>query len=323
MTEPIKLKFGYDLSKADFQIDALQNQILQSYIRLDPVFRKAFYTDFTAQFFQFLKDKANLKEPIYISCQGNVRGGKSSSMISVMAFLNSCFGKTPSVKYICANGMEFLEKIKTFQEEETTNCCFLIDEEKMALFGVGSVSKKTKATDIMNIIAKRNVSIISINPVRFANEDGAFYGLRAFGRDFNQKLNRFMLYNLQEAGNHRPLGLVYIPTYNVFLPKEIAEPLEHDYIKKKDEWISREMAGESDSLSEIRRKYASKFVDDEIFKQIKKKNEKVAYISAILGSEWTKGEIDDIYNLTSLMEKGFIKKVEYQEKLELPEDQNP
>jgi len=107
---------------------------------------------------------------------------------------------------------------------------------------------------VQNIIAKQNISTISICPTKFSNQD-AFYGLKVFGRDFKQKINRFMLYNLQEGekGGVSPMGMVYIPIFQKILPKKISNKLAIDYEAKKDEWIERETRGEGDVLYGIKK----------------------------------------------------------------------
>jgi intein/homing endonuclease len=240
--------------------------------------------------------------------------GKSSSMISICSFIQGCYRKLFTIDYICANSVEFLEKIKVMPESKLNNSIFLIDEEKN-FFGYGSVAKKMKLQDVQNIVAKMNISTIQINPIKFVNPD-AFYGLRCFGRDFNQKVCRFMLYNLQESGKGGtlPMGCVYVPIFNTFLPDFYAKKLNSDYSKKKDEWIRAEVRGENDALAEIRRNTAMSFLRDKDFLSIDKKGEKMAYINYKLGSDgWTTKEIEDIFQLTKLLERGVIREEKEEE----------
>ena len=304
-----KLKFSFDLSKAEYKLDILQEKILQSYLRLEPKFRRAFSTNYTTELFQFIKDKTKLNEPIHLSVIGQVRGGKSYAMITLCLFHQACYNKLFTIDYICANVFEYVEKLQTFSQEKLKNRIFLIDEEKQAVYGVGSVAKKMKITDVQNIIAINNISTIMINPTAWANEN-AFYGLRIFGRCFKTKTSRFMLYNLTAHKSEEPIGMVYIPIFTEFLNKELSEPLEKQYLKKKNEWVMREQRGEGDVLSDIKRKSAVNFYKDSDFYQLKSKDEKMVYISQKLGSEWTKTEVEEIFYITKLMEKGInLKKV--------------
>lgn len=230
--------------------------------------------------------------------------GKSYSMISVCIFHQACYGRLFDIDYVCANMFEFMEKLKTFSQDKLKDHIFLIDEEKQTVFGVGSTAKKMKITDVQNIIAINNISTIMINPISWANEN-AFYGLRAFGRDFKSKISRFMLYNL--TGNKSavtPMGMIYVPIFTTFLAKKYADILEKKYLDKKNKWVMQEQRGEGDVLSEIKRDSAKNFIKDKQFLSLKSKDQKTTYISQKLGSEWTRGEIDEIFNITKLLERG-------------------
>ena len=233
--------------------------------------------------------------------------GKSYSMISLASFLMACYGKKFTIEYICANAFEFLEKLRTMPQEKLSNSCFLIDEEKQTIFGVGSMAKKMKLTDVQNIIAINNISTIMLNPHSWANKE-ALYGLRIFGRCFNTKTCRMMLYNLQEKGKggELPMGCIYLPIFTTFLPKDYAEELEKQYMEKKMNWVRGEMRGEGDVLYEIKKKSAESFIRDKKYLEIIKMNEKLAYISFKLGSEWTKGECNEIFQLTKLLQQGIL-----------------
>lgn len=304
------LHFEFNLGETDYQIDILQNELLLTYLRADPRFRRAFSRNYTNIFFQFLKDKARLREPVHLSIMGQTRSGKSSSAISLAVFLMSCFGKKFTIDYICGNSVEFLEKLKSMSEEKLLNSCFIIDEEK-TLYGYGSIAKKMNLQDVNSIIAINNISTIMLNPISWANKN-ANYGIRIFGRCFKTKTCRAMLYNLQAGGKQAelPMGNLYIPIFNVFLPKDYAEELNKAYLEKKIFWVNREMRAENDVLAELRKKSAESFVRDKIFIQIKKKREKLAYIINKLGSSWTSKECEDILTLTSLLEQGFLENEE-------------
>jgi len=310
MTEDFKisdLKFEFNLSESNYEIDVLQNRLLQVYLRADPKFRRAFATNYTSDFFQFLKDKTKLREPIFLAVMGVVRSGKSYISISIATFLMACYGKLFGIEYICANAFEFLEKLKTMPQEKLKDSCFLIDEEKQGIYGVGSIAKKMKLTDVQNIIAINNISTISLNPISWANKE-AMYGIRVFGRCFKTKTVRCMLYNLQEKGRggELPLGVLYIPIFTAFLPKDYALKLEKEYLEKKNAWVMQEQRGEGDVLYEIKRKSAESFCRDKKFLEIKRKAEKLVYISLKLGSEWTKGECDEIFQITKLIQQGVL-----------------
>lgn len=301
------LNFNFNLKEADYQVDALQNQMLQDYIRTDARFRKAFYTNYTNSFLQFIKDKARLNEPIHLSVIGQVRSGKSTGMISVASLIMALYGKMLTTEYICGNVTEFIEKLKIMPEDKLRNSCFVIDEEKKAVFGMGSTARKMKVMDIQNIIAINNISTIMITPMSWANEN-AFYGLKAFGRCFKTGTIRFMLYNLQNSGGlGLPLGMVYLPRFEKFLPKVYAEILAKEYLAKKNEWVMKEMRGQGhDDASVMKQKVASQFLKDNNFLALTKRNDRIVYISMKLGNEWTKSEMEEMNNIIKLMQMGAI-----------------
>lgn len=302
------LKFKFDISKATYEMDILQQKLLEFYLRVDINFRRAFQQNYTTEFFQALRDKARLKEPFPLSTIGQVRSGKSSSMISVAVYMNALHGRRFTIDHVCPNAYDYISKLQTFPDTKLNNSTFLVDEEKQAVYGVGSIARKMKMTDVQNIIAIRNISTIMIQPQTWSNED-AFYGLKIFGRCFKTKTVRAMLYNLQEKGTGAvtPVGCVYIPIFTEFLPKYYAEALEHDYLLKKHEWVTNEMRGKGDVLSELKKQRAMEFLRDETFRMMKSKNDRKTYISLKLGSEFTTKEIEEIVNISVLIQKGLIK----------------
>ena len=280
---------------------------MEFYIRADRRFRRAFSINYTSDFLQYIKDKARLKEPLHISIIGNTRSGKSYIGITICAFIMACYGKIFTNEYICANAFEFLEKLKVMPQYKVRNSVFLIDEEKQAIYGVGSIAKKMKLADVQNIIAINNISTLMLNPVGWANKE-ANYGLRTFGRCFKTKTNRLMLYNLSEKGrgSELPMGNVYLPIFTQFLPKDYADSIEKPYLDKKQNWVEGEMRGEGDVLYEIKKKTAESILRDKKFLELKTKKDKVTYISLKIGSEWTKGECDEIESIIKLLRQGSI-----------------
>lgn len=298
------LNYTYDLSQANFEMDALQDRLMQFYIQKDKKFRMAFYTDYTPTFMQFIKDKVKLNEVVHLSTIGGVRSSKSVSMQSLAIFHQALYYRKFGILYICANQYEYLDKIQKLPEEKLKNRMFILDEDKGSVYGSGSMAKKMKLLDVQNIIAKAGISTISINPVEWSNPH-AQYGLRSAGRCFRTGVNRFMLYNLQSSqSTGSPLGMVYIPFYRNLVPESYWKPLEMAYDKKKDEWIVKERMGEGDVLGEMKKKCAKDFLIDSEFLQIKRKSQRLTYIKTKLGSEWTTNECKEILDIISIMGNG-------------------
>jgi hypothetical protein len=231
--------------------------------------------------------------------------GKSYSTMTLAILHSALNGRIFNINYVCGNIQEYIEKLRTMQESDLLNSFFQIDESKKSIYGSGSFAKKTKTEDIANIIALNNISTAMLCPTSWSDEK-AMYGLRAWGKCKITNSARFMLYNLQEGGKGGtlPLGCVYIPIFTEFAPKPYSTDLEKQYMEKKRELVRCEMRGEGDILAEIKKNSARTFLQDKQFMALTKKAELKTFISAKLGSEWTKGECEEIYQLTEMMKRG-------------------
>jgi hypothetical protein len=293
----------YDIHDGEYEIDVMQKDLINDYIRIDVRFKRAFFRDMTNTFFQMIKDSAKLHEPKHFSCSGFPRTGKSESMLSLLAVLLAYYNKKIIKECICANSYGFLNQIQQMPYDSTYDSCFQNDEDKTA-FGIGSLTKKSKLQDVQNIIAKHNISTISICPTRFANAD-AHYGLRTLGRNFKNKTVRLMLYDLQENKRTQiPRGMVYLPIASRMLPEWYYKPLMNMYSEKKDSWIEKEISGENDVLGELKKKKAESFLSDEQFMQLKSKKDQLVYISLKCGSEWSRGECEELVTLVKMLKNG-------------------
>lgn len=301
---PKLINFKFNLADAKYELDALQEEMLRFYLQSDRRFKRAFYTNFTGAFLKFIEDKVRLNEPISISIMGGVRTGKSSIGLSIGVYHQAIQGRLFTIDYVNANEFEYLEKVKSMPEEKLNGRIFINDEQKNTVYGVASIAKRMKLQDVSNIIAKANISVINICPTRFPAQDTAWYGLRTFGRCFKTHTVRAMIYNLQEGNSTLPLGIIYLPIYDYFLPPEFAEPLKKAYLEKKDRWIVQERSGNADVMQELRQKLAHTFARDEQYKELTNKDQRIAYVTAKLGSEYTRGEILEIVTLTQMIANG-------------------
>jgi hypothetical protein len=296
------------LSKANYQIDALQKELLKWYLRADLRFRRAFSFDATPYFLKFLYDKVRLREPYSLSCMGSTRGGKSYSMITLICLTNALYGKKTVIEHINGNQYEFLQKVQRYSQirpQFLENSAFLNDEDKFSVFGAGSFTKKVKLQDVQNIIAMNNISTISICPVKLTGSHSN-YGIRCWGRCFNTKTVRFMLYNTQESEGNSvlPMGMLYLPIFPEVVP--YWKELEQAYLLRKKEWIEKEALGESDVLMKLKKRSAVIFSRDPKFLQLKKKDDKMTYIGVKLGSEWGNNEKTEILSIIDMLQKGVL-----------------
>lgn len=305
------IKFNFKMSDTDFQLDAIQSQLLRLYLISDKRFRRAFNTNFTPSFLTYLKDKTRLNEPVRLSIMGNVRSGKSFSGLSLCILHQAFYKKLFHPFFICSSAYEYLEKVQNTSPEKLTNRIFLIDEEKNT-FGIGSLARKTKLEDTQHIIAIRNISTIMLTPHSWQDRT-ADYGLRTMGRCFNIKVNRLMLYNLQEKSNGLPMGNLYLPIFTELIKNEYGIWLEKKYLEKKNKWVNQEQQGTGDILETLKKKTAVNFIHDPKFMALKTKKQRLDYITLKMGSEWTSGEKEIIEGYTKLLKEGAIDENELKE----------
>lgn len=299
-----------DVRNAVFEVDELQDELIKNYLIVDKVFKKAYYTDLTPKFFNYLKKKCRLNEPVSLSIMGIVRGGKSSAAISLASYLAKERGVKFTIRNIVADEFEYIESLKN--ENTVQGDVFVIDESKQTVYGVGSVAKRMKILDIQNIIAMKAISSIWIRPDRFSFE-GAQYGLRAFGKASNvsPRLVRFMLYNLQESRDGTPIGMVYIPIFNDVDWIDDVDKLNNDYINRKSAWVHQEQMGERDVLYKIKKQKIIEFYNDVKYQNIKRKKDKEIYVRMKLGSEFTVSEIREICQAADMLLRGDINEEDF------------
>lgn len=229
--------------------------------------------------------------------------GKSTSAIYIAGKVKEMVGETLLPYNVCGSEFEFIDNLKNAKK----NDFYVIDESKKTVFGVGSTAKKLKILDVQNIIAVNNISTIWIRPDRWSFEH-ATYGLRSAGRSFDSKprYNKYMLYNLQATGGagEFPMGMVYIPHYEETLKD--GKNIDKWYRAKKQAWVDKEQKGEGDAIYKFKLKIARKLAKDDKFSEMKKK-QKIVYISATLGSEWTRTECDEVVIMAEMIRGGMLK----------------
>jgi hypothetical protein len=304
------IKFSFNMKDTNYSLDVIQNQLLQMYLISDKRFRRAFNTNFTSYLVTYLKDKMRLNEPVRLSIMGIVRGGKSSTAITLAILHQAMMHRLFHPSYICSGEMEYLEKLQTFPKEKLVNKTFVIDEHQDR-FGVGSTAKKMKLENTQSIIAKNNISTIFITP-HFFSDKTADYGIRMFGKCSFTKSCRGMLYNLQEKTNGTPVGNIYLPIFNELMKNPYGEWLNKKYLEKKDNWIDKERRGEGDANEMLKKKMAINFVHDPKFMALKTKAMRLNFITLKLGDNWTSGEKEIIEGYTNLLRQGAIDENEFE-----------
>lgn len=237
--------------------------------------------------------------------------GKSTSAITVAGLIMEARRRLMDTEHILENEYKLLEVLKNNKITQFGDA-FVIDESKQAVYGVGSTARKFKLSDIQNIIAVNNISTLWLRPDGWSF-DNSQYGLRAFGRGQFYKdgtlcpvrINKFMLYNLQEssAGGSLPLGMIYLPHFEDILKN--GKQLWKDYSQKKQNWVDDEQHGEADTMMTQAFSVAEKIYTYPRFQLLKSGSQKKTFIATALGSEATTGETKQIYEIIKLLENGF------------------
>lgn len=287
------------LQQADFETDTLQEIFIYNSMRENKRFLRTMHTDFTEQFIQYLIRKTELDEPIGLGIKGVVRGGKSSFAIFIACFLCMLRGLIFDVDHICRSEFEFLERVKDAKFGDV----YIIDESKFAVYGIGSIAKRTKMKDIQNIIAIKNISTIYITPREF-NDTNSDYGFHILGRARNCKprLIRALLFNLQQRaiGTYIPYGLVTFPLFVDKVP--YGEQLNKEYTKKKMSWVDAEQQSKGNIMYEIQIKMAKHLLAQKDFKGVHKKRERLIIAKKYLADEFTEQEKEAIITMAYMIE---------------------
>lgn len=182
----------------EFIVDEIEEQALMDDMMRDPSFFEKMNRSFTVKFRKWYTDKTKKKENISINAKGSTRGGKSLGMLSIIDDINSvAYNKSFDTPYIvCGNQKEYRQKLS--KSELEFGDAFLIDENAFANVGMGSVTEMLQLKDIQNIIAKQNIHTFYITPRVFL-DTGASLGLHAYGKDPNNWLTKFLLFDLRRV----------------------------------------------------------------------------------------------------------------------------
>ena len=179
----------------NFKVDKFEDLILQDATRFDEDTRIKLNRNLTTTFNQWLKEKLKAKEMIKINIKGETRSGKSLIGLKILYEITKFYNyKFDTYKQVCSNQKEYRQKVSRANFGES----FLIDENAFSNVGLGSITEIQQLKDILNITAKQNLHSIFITPRTFL-DTGATMGLSYFGKDINNWLSRFLLYNLKNG----------------------------------------------------------------------------------------------------------------------------
>jgi hypothetical protein len=109
----------------------------------------------TKLFFEFLDYKTRYRENIGMEVKGGTRTGKSTVVTALSKFTANLTQVPFTLWHVCANEIEYLEKLKT--PTLPFGSTFQIDEQTETHSGAGSYTEMQVLEDMSNIIAKNQI----------------------------------------------------------------------------------------------------------------------------------------------------------------------
>lgn len=245
-----------------FEVSVFEDLLLQDIYQNDESSTQKLKTDVSKQFIEEIRLYQKQKRNIRISTKGETRDGKSLSMLRVCDLI---IDRTPQdfaeevEKIVCGNQVEYRKKLKEAEFQET----YLVDENFFTRSGLGANIEASQLKDFNAIIAKKNVSVIYINPERFLSV-GANIGLATYGRNSEHWLSRLLLYRFKD-GYPFLIGYIVLDVgelfrkHGCFVYKDIkgCNNLE----KKKSHEVPKELVEASSCLSDVESN-KDKLIDD-------------------------------------------------------------
>jgi hypothetical protein len=307
-----------------FEISPIQDFLIKKEMSTSEAFARAYHTDMTKVFFDYLDYKIKNKENVAVGIKGQTRSGKSLTGHSIswhVANLNAKYvGGKPSDYYhienVCATESEYAYFVK----EADANSIYQIDEQRESKFQMGSVREELYIMDVQNIIAKAQIHSIWIYPTDFI-ERNCQLGLETIGKDPLRKVTKLMVYDLTKSRlgfGFTPLGYVIIPVGHLWTCKEIDTYKRCDdfgkpicpkfkecqrfmalYEKKKNLWIQQEKDQQMGHMQEQRFKMGEQLGKSEMFRGAP--NQKQRRIMARnFFPQLTEGELGEIIEIAKM-----------------------
>lgn len=336
--EDIVMPKQFNASGAKFKISPIQDFLLKQQMSTNEAFARAYFTEMTKVYFDFLQYKIENRENISIGLKGQTRSGKSA-VASATAFhvahliVKIHYPETkPSLYYninnICANESEYAYKVK----EATENSIFHIDEQRESKFQMGSVREELYIMDVQNIIAKANIHSLWLFPTDFI-ERNCQLGLETIGKDTEKRLTKLLVYDLSKSKigfGYTPLGYIIMPVKHLWTCKEIGKYGRCDtfgkplcpnfptcprfvatYERKKNTWIQKEKDQEIGEMQEQRFKMGEQLAKSTMFQDSPNQRQRVI-IARNLFPQLTEGELREIIEIAKMgiTFKTFMKKVD-------------
>jgi hypothetical protein len=139
----------------EWHVDPVQEDQIVDKMQQSEAFAKCISLNKTPLFFEFLDYKTRYRENVGVEVKGGTRTGKSTGVTALSKYTSHLSCVPFTLWHVCANEIEYLEKLKTPQLPYGS--VFQIDEQTETHTGAGSYSEMQVLEDMSNIIAKNQI----------------------------------------------------------------------------------------------------------------------------------------------------------------------
>lgn len=320
------------LKKAVFVQNPLSEEFFNDYQHDDTDFKKAYNSDKTKMFYNYLYWKCKYNENINLQMYGTTRGGKTSAGIKIALLLSKIHNvEFPlNADYIFPNQSQFLRYFPKCQTKRT----YVIDEQKLKRTQLGSFSEDAELTDINKISAKKMFNQIWISPDLV--DRGGEYALKTIALDRELALTKCLIADLRnmEDGFFKFFGTVIIRHYDIDVLKISPEELKQipnkklnemqilrkNYENKKDIGILSVVNRLSSERATYRLIDAYKLSHDTLYQKAKNITEKTIIARVTFPEGYTEDELEEIVRLAR--NKDILREIMIRKKIKIPDIKN-
>lgn len=284
--------------KGDYQFthSPLGNEMHKERVKSNPELRNALKDDKTELFFKDLKWRLKNEKNIILVVYGETGSGKSTVAqriaYEMLHFLPEKRRKNASLddSHVCFSRTQVIDKIKEVNPGET----IISDEDRQQSYGMGSHREKEQMDKIEQSVRAESLNFIFCSP--FPHNHEQHYTIEAFDIDYENKVNRAILYNVNEMGMKEPIGTLYFKQYTI-----------PGYIEKKRNYIrgvrTSMTSDRTRSYVDIAKELFKKYKDRGFPHRKNKKNE-ILFKMEYGEGQFTEEEIDQIITIAEMFKKG-------------------
>lgn len=288
------------------------------------------------------------KETVYcIEVEGNhnfflangilsMNSGKSYGMLVLCKVMSDYSGVPFTVeRNLLFNESEFLNMVDEAKFHEV----FLIDEAESTHVGYGSMAEQWGSKDYRRICAKNCIHSISLVGDYSQLNTNAFYKLVTLSRDLDNKITKFLLFNVEDQENI-PIGYVEIPLDPILCqdmkdgkvigcikcPKYAEGCMEFQatYERKKDTNIDKVTGGKLEERTMIRFKVAQQLVQIKEYMEVTNQKQRKIMVRKLVpelsNRRFTEAELDEVVEITRMLQAEMKKQQAEEPEEELDEE---